>query len=605
MQFPSMVLNIIKGYQIPFAKPPSQSSPARVDAIDVKNIDLEVKKLLSMGAIVECEPQQDQFLSPIFLVPKPNGTLRFIFNLKKLNQFIANDKFKMEDLRTAIRLLTPHCFMASIDLKDAYYSIPVHQNSRKFLRFQFNSKTFEFTCLPFGICTAPRIFTKVMKPVVAYLRKQGIICVVYLDDILIIDQDYQTCKKKVKTTLTILQKLGFIVNYEKSNLDPCQSITFLGFILNSVKMTVSLTSAKRLKLKELSSKILQNRKIRILQLAEYIGFLISCIPAVPYGLLYTKYLERLKVKSLAQANNDYRSYILITNREIKEIQWWQNLGFSTEKAITQDKYNLEIYTDACLTGWGAHCNSEKINGQFVNEELNNHINYLELLAVYKAVKYFANSKSNVNILLHIDNKTALSCINRMGSIKYKHFLDLTKKIWQFLERRDSKIFAVYIRSKDNYIADAESRKLRPETEWSLSQKAFHSIKCKFGEPVIDLFATKMNTKCEMYFSWHWDDKCSGIDAFTHDWSKYFFYAFPPFSLITRVLQKIRSDLATGIVVVPKWDTQPWFPCFNELLISDLIILPPKPNLLTYGNRSHPLSAKLTLMAGILSGRRTN
>lgn len=145
-------------------------------------MQVAIDKLLRMGAIRRCVPYTGQFLSPYFLVPKPNGESRFMLNLKKLNASIATDHFKMEDWRTAQKLMTTGCFMATLDLQDAYFLVPLHEESCKFMRFVWNSCLFEFTCLPFGLCITPWIFTKIIKPVAGNLRSRGHQSIVYLND---------------------------------------------------------------------------------------------------------------------------------------------------------------------------------------------------------------------------------------------------------------------------------------------------------------------------------------------------------------------------------------------------------------------------------------
>lgn len=131
-----------------------------------------------MNAIELCDTQTDQFCSPIFLVKKPNGTFRFILNLKKLNLFVKTEHFKLEDYRTVCKLVQKDDFLMTLDLKDAYYMINMHSDSKKYLRFYFQGNYYQFTVLPFGLCTAPLTFTKIMKPIVAYLRKQSFVSVV-------------------------------------------------------------------------------------------------------------------------------------------------------------------------------------------------------------------------------------------------------------------------------------------------------------------------------------------------------------------------------------------------------------------------------------------
>lgn len=144
-----------------------------------------------------------------------------------------------------------------------------------------------------------------------------------------------------------------------------------------------------------------------------------------------------------------------------------------------------------------------------------------------------------------------------------------------------------------------------ETEWSLADYAFRKIIRTFGEPTVDLFASILNRKCERYVSWLPDPSSEQVDAFTISWKGIFFYCFPPFSLLLRVMQKIIQDEAEGIVVAPYWPTQAWFPTFLRLKVGNHITFTPNHNLLTSPFRkSHPLHRKLTLVAAVLSGRRS-
>lgn len=113
---------------------------------------------------------------------KSNGEQRFVLNLKKLNKFITATHFKMEDIRTAIRLLTRGCYMGSLDLQSTYSLIFIDEDSRKCLHFKWRKSLFEFVCLPFSFNIAPWLFTKITKPLVRYLRNVGLSSVVYLDD---------------------------------------------------------------------------------------------------------------------------------------------------------------------------------------------------------------------------------------------------------------------------------------------------------------------------------------------------------------------------------------------------------------------------------------
>lgn len=140
----------------------------------------------------------------------------------------------------------------------------------------------------------------------------------------------------------------------------------------------------------------------------------------------------------------------------------------------------------------------------------------------------------------------------MGSVQYPHLNEISSEIWIFFEKRKLFVFASYIRSSDNYIADFES-------EWELADYAFKQIVDNFGKPEIELFASRSNTKTDCnYISWKPDPYAFCVDAFTVNWSKLFFYAFPPFAVILKTLNKRIAEKGH------------WYNCNSLLAYSTLV-----------------------------------
>lgn len=203
------VLSWVKGYKIPFYALPSQTDHIIIktkNTAELNQFKIEINKLIKKGAISPCIRVDGDFLSSCFLVPKSNGDKRFILNLKNLNHFIKPPHFKMEDLRTAVKLMVPNCFLATIDLKDAYFLVPIHPTSKKYLRFEFLNQCYEFNCLPFGLNTAPLVWTKIMKPVIEHLRSQGFVSTIFLDDLLLIGRTYRECSYYIYSKF--IKKIG-------------------------------------------------------------------------------------------------------------------------------------------------------------------------------------------------------------------------------------------------------------------------------------------------------------------------------------------------------------------------------------------------------------
>ena len=109
------------------------------------------------------------------------------------------------------------------------------------------------------------------------------------------------------------------------------------------------------------------------------------------------------------------------------------------------------------------------------------------------------------------------------------------------------------------LADKESRETRSDTEWKLNPELFDCIVTLWGTVSVDLFASRLNYQLKLFVSWRPDPEAMAIDVFSLDWRKQYFYAFPPFSLINRVLQKVEQDQSQGIIIVPMWNTQVWLP----------------------------------------------
>lgn len=360
---------------------------------EYKAFKASIKDLISTGAVSLCQPCAGQYISSIFLVPKPNGKQRFILNLKQLNKFIPTKHFKLEDLRTALKLLSNNCFMSTIDLKDAYFLISIHPNSKKYLRFQFNGNLYEFNVLPFGLNTAPYIFTKILKPIAKLLRSLGYLSTFYLDDLFLVGQSYTDCLQNVNDTIQLLKSLGFIINTEKSSVVPNNCCKFLGNIIDSKRFEVRLPDDKRKKIETELLRIRKLKRFKIRDFARFIGLLTSACQAVDYGWLHTKDFERCKYLNLKDDGN-YDKFMNLPIELSPIFDWWLNAIKESVCKIKVDTYSLEIFSDASTTGWGAACGDETASGPWSQHEQILHINYLEILAAFLGLKVFAKDLKN-------------------------------------------------------------------------------------------------------------------------------------------------------------------------------------------------------------------
>lgn len=566
-------------------------------------IEIEIKKLLDMKVIEEVSFVPGQFISPIFTRPKKDGEYRMILNLKELNQYIKYYHFKLDTFESTLHLVKPNCFLASVDLRHAYYSVSMARGERKFLRFMWKGKIFEYCSLPNGIACAPRQFTKLMKPVFSKLRQMGHTNSGYIDDSLLTGDTKQDCEINVQDTLSVMEGVGFLIHRRKSVLVPTQDIEFLGNRINSRDMIVYLPSEKKARIISECRQLSKVNVARIRDVAKVIGLCVSTFSAVEYGPLHYRELEREKILALKEKKGNFEANMCITPTMKIELRWWiENVSSQTRK-IRHDNADLVIITDASLSGWGAHCNKQKIGGRWTEEEAKHHINYLELLAIFYGLKSFCKNHSQLHVQVKTDNTCARSYVNAMGGIKSPECNDISKEIWHWCQERNIWITAEYIPGSEN-VADFESRNYKENTEWKLDSSIVSKIFDIWGTPEIDMFASRLNNQLARFVSWHPDPEAEIINAFSCDWSQYYFYAFPCFSLIPRCLAKLQHDRGNCILIAPVWTTQSWFPMLMEMMTDTPILLPKRENLLTLPGtqRIHPLHQKLTLMACRISGK---
>lgn len=312
----------------------------------------------------------------------------------------------------------------------------------------------------------------------------------------------------------------------------------MGFVYDSEDMSVSLPTEKIVKVRDRDREMDKLKKVSIRSFASFIGLLVSICPAIPYGWLYTKRFEREKFLALLENQNNFDAIMSLPEHLTKDFHWWERNILLSKNPIRDFTVSLEIFSDSSLSGWGVFSNGKSSHGFWTEEDLSYDINHLELEAAFFGLKCFAREYKNCQILLRIDNTTAISYINRMGSIQFEKLGKIAKDIWKWCELRNIWIFASYIPSKKNVEADLESRILKPETEFELSASAFDEIVYKLGRPSIDLFATRANSKCKNYVSWRPDPDAITVDAFTISWKEHFFMLFPPFQLFCVYYKKL-------------------------------------------------------------------
>ncbi len=386
-------MGIIKqGYSLQFARRPPRFSGVVSTSVQGENARVlrsEVMTLLEKGAIEMVPPalSESGFYSRYFLVPKKDGGLRPILDLRRLNHALMRRPFRMITLKQILSQIHTGDWFCSLDLKDAYFHIQIAPHHRRFLRFAFEGVAYQYTVLPFGLSLAPRTFTKCMDAALSPLRQMGIRILNYLDDWLILAQSEVELLSHRTLILSHLERLGLRVNFAKSALSPSQRVSFLGTVLDSARMRAVIAPERALAIQKLAPTFKSDtaRPLKVFQ--RMLGLMAAASPVLQLGLLRMRPLQRwLKPRVPHNAWRHGRLHIRVNQ--------------------------------ACVTGWGALCEGKPTFGHWSKAESGFHINCLEMLAVCRACQFFLPDLIGRHVLIRSDNMSVVSYINLLEAPLY-------------------------------------------------------------------------------------------------------------------------------------------------------------------------------------------
>jgi len=565
---------VTEGARIPFTNlpPPFFLKNHPMTAEQETFISQEIEKLLQSGTIMETD--QATNISPLGAVPKKNGKLRMILDLRLVNNYIQTPRFAMEDIRKVRPLLQEGDFMTTIDLKDGFHHVPIHPRDQPHLGMHWKGRTYIWTHLPFGLSASPYIFCKVLRETITLLRLRGLRVNCYTDDILILGRSREECQQAVETTLETLKMFGWQVNKEKSQLIPTQELDYLGFTINTeAAPTLAMQKEKITSLKKEIRRLLvqghQRQGITARRLARTLGILVANSPAVEPTPIMTRHLfSCLKEKS------SWDSFIYLDQDAMEELEWWHgNIRTWKASPVSQPTPTRILTTDASKTGWGATLEGTATTHGFFPQDIQlRSSNYRELYAVFLAISALQDKIQGQHLLLRTDNITTMFYINGQGG-PHKALNKVTKLIFWAIKQCKASLKALHIPGDLNTRADELSR-LNPVTEWSLQPEMFRQLEDMWGPHTVDRFASSQNKLLPRYNTRFYDPQAEATDAMLQDWSQENNYLNPHIRMLPQIIRKILQVGCQATIIAPLWPSAPWFPLLLRLA-SDFSYINPR------------------------------
>ena len=430
-----------------------------------------------------------------------------------------------ESIRTS---LIPGEWVSSIDLSDTYLHIPIHPNSRKYLRFCYKSQVFQFTSLPFGLATAPQVFTMIVKEVKLMALSRGLRIHQHLDDWLIRSQSQEEAQVNTQAVVDLTQSLGWIINQKKSELKPIQV-----FFVHGLRIPPRFSPCKThsREMAETSgfdptTQVKTCFDCKMFDVSNWVANLNG--ENGPGGTPSHEALSvssqgALEIPSVAgQPPSLDRSHCSTPRLVAKSLKRDERCRPSSQRPQYPTLYRR------LKRRLGRSLRPKFYKGSVVRSGIRLHINVLELKAVSLALRDFKDQCQNQTVLVATDNSTVVAYINKQGGTHSAEMCALLWKIMTWCHHYHITLKARHIPGCLNVMADLLSRSNQVQsTEWSVHPQVFKQICQKWFTPHVDLFATHLNHKLPLYVSPIPDPRAWDIDALNINWTNLTAYAYPP------------------------------------------------------------------------------
>ncbi|KAL4536654.1 hypothetical protein Ndes2526A_g06164 [Nannochloris sp. 'desiccata'] len=536
-----------------------------------------VAALLLSGAITPVA-ERPTIVSPLNVIPR-RGKNRLIVDLRHVNKHIIPDKadhpykFRFEGVADAPTVLQPGDQMFTVDLESAYHHIDIHPAFWQFLGFYWQGQYYVFRSLPFGLCIAPWVFTKVTRVLVQHWRSRGRRLLHYLDDFLFAIHPsalipFGLVQRRV---LRDIQDAGFSLSIPKLKLAPAVVQQFLGFVFNTQWNTIQVSPVR---VTEFMSQlaIVQHKKApRGSELARLLGQLASM--TVVLGTATRAYTRACYV--LLSNYRDLSHHWRHTVDSRAELEFWSRRFHefnSTPIWRSTSVTTMEIFSDASDFGWGGHglLRGDELEAQGYFEPWEQGPATSSTLretfaldrvftSLARALRCVASSSTSPTaVRAYVDN-LGLTYIMLKGS-RVPAINFVVKQIFEFCWQHNIELTVQWVPRCLNERADILS-KLHDGDDWMLNPKFFHIFDShpEWGPHTVDIFASELNHHCDQFYSLYHCPSTSGVDAFAHNWAGENCWINPPFGAIGKVIRHLRQCKAVATMICPQWPGRPWWP----------------------------------------------
>ena len=530
-----------------------------------KIVSESIDSLLVRRCVRQVREDETVVRSPLGVVD--NGKKpRLILDLRYVNKHLATFKFKLEDLRTVAEVYNKGDFLVTFDLKSGYHHIAIAAEHHKYLGFSWQDdhgqeKFYVFCVLPFGLSSAPYVFTKVTRVLLRHWRAAGIKCQLYMDDGSG-GHETETGAVQVATRMKAdLIAAGFLPNEKKCRWEPSQVVELLGMVVDLQKGTVRATEKRVKKLMACVQWLLERKRPSARDLARLTGYLMSMSLALgPICRLRTR-----SFYSMIVGRETWSAPLSWSEEAKSDLEFWA-VAFAQWHGqpfwSTQPRASVLSWSDASESGWGGYAmnvsGAKVARGEWAVEirEKNMSSTWRELRAIRLVLESLAVDLAGSVCTHRSDNQAAVHIL-QVGSSR-AHLQAEAMGIFQTCMKHGIQLRAEWVPREENQLADYYS-KIVDQDDWKVNTEIFDRINQCWGPHTLDCFASLRTKQLGRFCSRWWNPGCFAIDAFTVDWAEERVWLCPPLYLISRALDMLQSCQSHGTMIVPKWVSAAWWP----------------------------------------------
>ncbi len=332
-------------------------------------------------------------------------------------------------------------WFVTIDLKDAYFHIEILPQHRKFLRFAFGGEAYQYRVLPFGLALSPRTYTKCMDAALTpghpHFKLQRRLA------------DSGTVSRACASTSRCRPSSSRISGVETQRQEKrslsCSEDNVFGVVWDSITMQAQLSPARVESILNALKNIKLGQRITVHYLQRVLGLMAAASTVIPLGLLHVRSFQLwLRARGFHPRANPQRQ-IRVTRQGLRTLSMWFRPRFLTlGPTLGPCCRRKMLTTDASLTGWGAVLDGRPAQGIRRGHLLEWHINCLEMMALFRALKYFLQQLRGYHVLVRVDNTAVVSYINHQGGLRLRRLNRLAQQVLLWAQDKFLSLRAIYI-----------------------------------------------------------------------------------------------------------------------------------------------------------------